>query len=81
MFGFGQEIGHLARIDLGLTLCPALQKLLAPVTKGASQRGDKVQSFRCQYLSKFRCNLTLDLNILKGGFTGCHRGGPFAGIA
>src|SRR5712692_11117922 len=62
MLGFGEEIGQFAGVDLGLSLHPALQEFLAPVSEGTDQGCNEVHSIRCQYLGKLRSNGAADLD-------------------
>src|SRR5712692_4529107 len=62
MLGFGEEIGQFAGVDLGLSLHPALQEFLAPVSEGTDQGCNEVHSIRRQYLGKLRSNGAADID-------------------
>src|SRR5207244_11145226 len=47
--GFGEEVGHLARVNFGLALHPALPEFLAPAWQGSPQWCDESPSLWLHY--------------------------------
>ena len=76
--GFGEEVGHLAGVNFGLALHPALQEFLAPARKRSHQFCDESHCLWRQYLGKFSSNGTSNLDaLLITGLCGHRRSVPF----